>query len=83
MGLGSQGFGEIKEVGAGYTLLWSGRNVNKGVKQELALPLKLNLLVSFQDCQNLMALRLPLLGNKHASIVSAYALTMVNLVAVM
>ena len=26
--------------------------VKRGVKQELALPLKQNLLVSFQDCQN-------------------------------
>ena len=26
--------------------------VKRGVKQELALPLKRNLLVSFQDCQN-------------------------------
>ena len=26
--------------------------MKRGVKQELALPLKQNLLVSFQDCQN-------------------------------
>ena len=44
--------GEIKEVGAGYTFFWSGPSkVKRGVKQKLALPLKQNLLESFQDCQ--------------------------------
>ena len=44
--------GEIKEIGAGYTFFWSGRkSEERRVKQELALPLKQNLLVSFQDCQ--------------------------------
>ena len=44
--------GEIKEVGTGYTFFWSGRKkVKRGVKQELALPSKQNLLVSCQDCQ--------------------------------
>ena len=44
--------GEIKEVGAGYTFFWSGRkSEERGVKQELALPSKQNLLVSCQDCQ--------------------------------
>ena len=45
--------GEIKEVGAGYTFFSSGvdAKVKRGVKQELALPSKQNLLVSCQDCQ--------------------------------
>ena len=38
-------FGEIKEVGAGYTFFWGGR---KSVERREA-PLKQNLLVSFQD----------------------------------
>ena len=43
--------GEIKEVGAGYTFFGVDAKVKRGVKQELALPSKQNLLVSCQDCQ--------------------------------
>ena len=57
--------------------------VKTGVKQELALPLKQNLLVSFSGLpkginERLMILRLPLSGNKHATIISAYVPTMTN-----
>ena len=57
--------------------------VKRGVKQELALPLKQNLLVSFSGLpkginERLMILRLPLSGNKHATIISAYVPTMTN-----
>ena len=50
--------------------------VKRSVKQELDLPLKRYLLLSFQD--RLMTLRLPLSGNKHAIIVSVCAPTMTN-----
>ena len=68
---------EIKEDGAGNTAS-SGADakVMRGVKQELTLPLKRNLSVSFQDSKGtndrLKTLRLPMSGNEHTTIVSDY-----------
>ena len=83
MRLGSQMLGRSKKLVLGTPSSGVDAKVKRGVKQELALPLKQNLLVSFQDCQKsindrLMTLRLPVAGNKHATIVSAYAPTMAN-----
>ena len=74
--------GEIKEFGARYTF-WNGRKNNErreagigfAIKTELVGKL-LGLPKSIND--RLMTLRFPLAGNKHATIVSAYAPTMTN-----
>ena len=80
--LGSQRLGRSKKLVLDTPSYGAGTKVKRGGKQELALPLKRNLLVSFQDCKRinyrLITSRLPLSGNKHASIVIAYAPTMIN-----
>ena len=67
--------GEIKENCAGYTFFWSERNSEERRKTELVCTLS-GLPKSIND--RLMTLRLPLSGNKHATIVSAYAPTMTS-----
>ena len=49
--LGSQILGRSKQLVLDIPSAGVGVKVKRGVKQELALPLKQNLLVSFQDCQ--------------------------------
>ena len=77
--------GEIKEVGAGYRFFWSGRKseerreagVGFAIKSDLVG--KLSGLPKFNGINDrLMTLRLPLSGNKHATIISAYAPTITN-----
>ena len=68
--------GEIKEVGAGYKSEERREaGVGFAIKTELVGKLS-GLLKGIND--RLMTLRLPLSGNKHATIVSAYAPTMTN-----
>ena len=67
--------GEIKEVGAGYTFFRSGRKS----EVEVGFAIKSDLVGKFSGLPNgindrLMTLRLPLSGNKHATIVRVYAL---------
>ena len=51
MRLGSQRLARSKKLVLNAPSSGAGADVKRGVKQELALPLKRNLLVSFQDCQ--------------------------------
>ena len=73
--------GEIKEVGAGYTFFWSGRKTEERREAGVGFVIKSDLVGKITGLPNgindrLMTLRLPLSGNKHATIVSAYAPTM-------
>ena len=74
---------EIKEVGAGYTFFWRGRKTEERREAGTGFAIKTELvgkLSGFPKGTNdrLMTLRFPLSGNKHATIVSAYAPTMTN-----
>ena len=76
--------GEIKEVGAGYIFFWDGRKSEEKREAGVGFAIKTELvgkLSGFPKSINdrLMTLRLPLSGNKHATIASAYAPTMTNL----
>ena len=75
--------GEIKEVGAGYTLFWSGRKSEERREEDVGFAIKSDLVGKLSGLptginDRLMTLRLPLSGSKHAIIVSAYAPTMTN-----
>ena len=75
--------GEIKEVGAGYTFYWSGRKSEERREAGVGFAIKTELVGKLSGLpkginDRLMTLRLPLSGNKHATIVSAYAPTMTN-----
>ena len=75
--------GEIKEVGAGYTFFWSGRKSEERREAGVGFAIKTELVGKLSGLpkginDRLMTLRLPLSGNKHATIVSAYAHTMTN-----
>ena len=75
--------GEIKEVGAGYTFFWSGRNIEERRDAGVGFVIKSDLVRKLTGLPNdindrLMTLRLPLSGNKHPTIVSAYAPTLTN-----
>ena len=74
---------EIKEVGAGYTFFWSGRKSEERREAGVGFAIKTELVGKLSGLpkginDRLMTLRLPLSGNKHATIVSAYAPTMTN-----
>ena len=75
--------GEIKEVGAGYTFFWSGCKSEERREAGVGFAIKTELVGKLSGLpkginDRLMTLRLPLSGNKHATIVSAYAPTMTN-----
>ena len=75
--------GEIKEVGAGYTFCWSGLKSEERREAGVGFVIKSDLVGKLTGLPNgindrLMTLRLPLIGNKHATIASAYAPTMTN-----
>ena len=57
---------KIKQVGTGYTFFWSERKCERGVKQELALPLLVGKLPGLSKGINecLMTLRPPIIGKK-------------------
>ena len=66
--------GEIKEVGAGYTFFWSGRKTEERREAGVGFAIKSDLVGKLTGLPNgindrLMTLRLPLSGNKHATIV--------------
>ena len=74
---------DIKEVGAGYTFFWSGRKSEERREAGVGFVIKTELVGKLSRLpkginDRLMALRLPLSGNKHATIVSAYAPTITN-----
>ena len=73
--------GEIKEVAAGYTFFWSGRKSEDRREAGVGFAMKTELVDKLSELSKgindrLMTLRLPLSGNKHATIVSAYTPTM-------
>nr|VZI36144.1 unnamed protein product [Spirometra erinaceieuropaei] len=75
--------GQLEEVGAGYTFLWSGRPRAERRDAGVAFAIR-NDIVGRLPClpqginDRLMSLRLPLWGGKFATISSAYAPTMTN-----
>ena len=74
--------GEIKEhVGAGYTFFWSRRKSEERREVVAGFAIQSDLVGKLSGLPNgiidrLMTLRLPLSGNKHATVASAYASTM-------
>ena len=75
--------GLLKEVGAGYTSFWSGRNKEEWREAGIGFAIKSHLVSKLSGLpkginDRLMMLRLPLSGKRHATIVSAYAPTMTN-----
>ena len=75
--------GEIKELGAGYSFFWSGRKSEERREAGLSFAVKTELVGKLSGLPKgingaLMTLRFPLSGNKHATIVSAYAPMMTN-----
>ena len=75
--------GAIKEVGAGYTFFWRGSKSEERREAGVGFVIKSDLvgrLTGLSICINdrLMTLGIPFSGNKHATIVSAYAPTMTN-----
>ena len=75
--------GLYKEVGAGYTFLWSGRKKEERCEAGVGFAIKSHLVSKLSGLpkginDHLMTLRLPLSGKRHATIVSAYAPTMTN-----
>ena len=75
--------GEIKEVGAGCTFCWSGRKNEERREAGVVFAIKYDLVGKLTGLSNgindrLMKLRLPLSGNKHVTIVRAYAPTITN-----
>ena len=73
--------GSLREDGAGYTLFWSGKNKDKchlssvGFMINTSITRKLqNLPVGQSD--HIMSLRLPILVNKFATVLSVYAPTL-------
>ena len=68
--------GESKEVGAGYTFFWSGSKTEERREAGVGFAIKSDLVGKLTGLPNgindrLITLRLPLSGNKHATIVSA------------
>ena len=75
--------GEIKKVGAGYIFFWSGRKSEERREAGVGFAIKTELVGKLSGLpkginDRLMTLRLPLSGNEHATIVSAYAPPMTN-----
>ena len=75
--------GEIKEIGAGYTFFWSGRKSEEMIEAGEGFVIKSDLVGKLSGLPNgindcLMTLRIPLSGNKHATIISAYVSTITN-----
>ena len=75
--------GKIKEFGVGYTFFWSRRKSVERCEAGVGFAIKSHLVRKLTGLPNgindrLLTLRLPLSGNKHATIVSAYAPTMTN-----
>jgi len=75
--------GQIVEVGAGYTFFWSGRGKEERREAGVGFAIKTHLVKKIPSLPNgindrLMILKLPLSGNKSATIISAYAPTKTN-----
>ena len=76
--------GFLKEVGAGYIFFWSGRKKEEQRETGVGFAIKSHLVSKLSGLpkginDHLMTLRLPFSGKRHATIVSAYAPTMINL----
>ena len=76
--------GLLKEVGAGYTFFWSGRKEKERREAGVGFTIMSHHVSKLSGLSKgindrLMTLRIPLSGERHATIVSAYAPTMTNL----
>ena len=77
------GEGDLTEREAGYTFFWSGRNEQEKRESGVGFAIKSSLVSKLDKPpkginDRLMTTRLPLQGNKFATLVSAYAPTMTN-----
>ena len=73
----------LKDIGAGYTFFWSGRKKEEWCEAGVGFAIKSHLVSKLAGLSKgindrLMMLRLPLSGKRHATIVSAYVLTMTH-----
>lgn len=73
--------GEIREVGSGYTIFWSGRKT--GRKSGVGFAVKTSLIPQLESqpqgiSDRIMTMRLPLEKNMYATLISVYAPTMTN-----
>ena len=76
--------GQLSETKAGYTFFWSGRGSDERREAGVGFAIKSNLVGKLTSLpkginDRLISLRLPLRGNRHATLISAYAPTMTNL----
>ena len=72
------GTGDLAEVGAGYTFFWSGRAADEPKEAGVGFAIRTVLIAKLETLpkginDRLMTMRIPLAGNAHLTLISAYA----------